>query len=484
MLSLFFIDVVDRYRRYDEDGNPAKGDYALMFEEEYRRLANHPDYRTLFQEVDLTSATEEVHNGYFSIDRKKVGGHTVDVFKDTGGNSKADDDTYNLIMKDKEKLLSLETPLKFIFSHSALREGWDNPNVFQICALRDIRTERERRQTIGRGLRLCVNQDGERLRGFDVNTLTVVAMESYEEFAENLQREIEQDTGIRFGVVEAHQFAAIPVAGEDGQMTALGFEASKALWNHLRAEGYIDAKGRIQDMLRRALKEETFVVPANFTEQRAEIAKMLRKLAGRLEIKDADERRSVRPRQAVLDSPEFKALWDRIKYKTTYRLAFDNEDLLEECTDWHFGKPQPIPKTRLQWRKANVAIGQSGVEATETVGAATVVLDEADIELPDLLTELQDRTQLTTAQYPPNSQREPSHRRLQAQSTAVHRDCRAGHQPLQAAGSSRRHQVPALGRRILLRTAALRDGRADRLSQEHAHSDQVGLRERRLRIRD
>ena len=111
-------------------------------------------------------------------------------------------------MKDKEKLLSFDTPLKFIFSHSALREGWDNPNVFQICALRDIRTERERRQTIGRGLRLCVNQEGERLRGFDVNTLTVVATESYEQFAENLQKEIEEDTGIRFGVVEQHQFAA------------------------------------------------------------------------------------------------------------------------------------------------------------------------------------------------------------------------------------------------------------------------------------
>ena len=391
VLSLFFIDAVDRYRRYDEDGNPAKGDYALIFEEEYRRLANHPDYRTLFQEVDLTRAAEEVHNGYFSIDRK---GGWMDTAENNQTNRDNAERAYNLIMREKEKLLSLETELKFIFSHSALREGWDNPNVFQICALRDIRTERERRQTIGRGLRLCVNQDGERLRGFDVNTLTVVAMESYEEFAENLQKEIEEDTGIRFGVVEAHQFAAIPVASEDGQMTALGFEASKTLWNYLRAEGYIDTKGRIQDSLRKAIREETFVVPANFMAQRTEIAKTLRKLAGRLEIKDADARRSVRARQAVLNSPEFKALWDRIKYKTTYRVAFDNEDLLEKCAVALRQAP-PIQKTRLQWRKADVAIGQSGVEATETVGAATVVLDEADIELPDVLTELQDRTQLT-----------------------------------------------------------------------------------------
>ena len=329
MLTLFFIDAVKRYRRYDEDGNSVKGDYALMFEEEYRRLANHPDYNTLFREVDLSKAAEEVHDGYFSIDRKK---RWTDTDESNQTNRDNAERAYNLIMREKEKLLSLATPLKFIFSHSALREGWDSPNVFQICALRDIRTERERRQTIGRGLRLCVNQDGERLRGFDVNTLTVVAMESYEEFAEKLQQEIEEDTGIRFGVVEAHQFAAIAVAGDDGQMTALGFKASKVLWDHLKVEGYIDTRGRIQDSLRKALKEETFIVPENFTEQHAEIAKVLRKLAGRLEIKDADERRSVRPRQAVLHSADFKALWDRIKHKTTYRVAFDNEDLLEKCT--------------------------------------------------------------------------------------------------------------------------------------------------------
>ena len=171
VLSLFFIDSVERYRQYDAAGNQIKGDYAKIFEEEYRRLAKHPDYQSLFKEVDLRTAAEEVHNGYFSIDKKKVGGKTVEVFKDTRGDTKADDDTYSLIMREKEKLLGFETPLKFIFSHSALKEGWDNPNVFQNCALRDMGTERERRQTIGRGLRLCVNQQGERLRGFEINTL-------------------------------------------------------------------------------------------------------------------------------------------------------------------------------------------------------------------------------------------------------------------------------------------------------------------------
>ena len=393
VLSLFFIDAVDRYRRYDQDGHPVKGEYALMFEQEYQRLANHPDYRTLFREVDLAAPAEEVHDGYFSIDRKGGKERWTDTAENNQTNRDNAERAYSLIMREKEKLLSLDTPLKFIFSHSALREGWDNPNVFQICVLREIQNERERRQTIGRGLRLCVNQEGQRRHGFDVNTLTVVAMESYEAFAENLQKEIEEDTGIRFGVVEEHRFAAIPVIGADGQVTLLGFDASKALWNYLQAEGYIDDKGRIQDSLRKALKDETLVVPGDFTQQHEEIVKVLRRLAGRLEIKDADERRSVRPRQAVLNSPEFKALWDRIKHKTTYRVKFDNEALLEKCTRALQQAPA-IPKTRLQWRKADIAIGQSGVEATKRVGAATVVLNEADIELPDILTELQDRTQL------------------------------------------------------------------------------------------
>jgi type III restriction enzyme len=395
VLSLFFIDSVVRYRQYDADGNMVKGDYARIFEEEYRRIAKQPGYQSLFAEVDLATAAEEVHNGYFSIDKKKVGNKSVEVFKDTRGDTKADDDTYNLIMRDKEKLLGFETPLKFIFSHSALREGWDNPNVFQICTLRDIQSERERRQTIGRGLRLCVNQEGQRLRGFDINTLTVIATESYEQFADNLQKEIEADTGIRFGIVQDHQFAAVVVKGEDGKEAPLGFEQSKVLWAHLKAQGYIDPKGKVQDSLKVALKNGTLVVPPEFEAQRAQIAEMLRKLSGKLEIKNADERIQIRTRQAVLNSPEFKALWDRIKHKTTYRVQFDNEKLIQNCVDVLRGDQFQITKTRLQWRKADISIGKGGVDAKEIKGADTVTLNEGDIELPDLLTDLQDRTQLT-----------------------------------------------------------------------------------------
>lgn len=394
VLSLFFIDAVEKYRQYDADGNPVKGDYACIFEEEYRRLAKHPDYQSLFKEVDLTTAAEDVHNGYFSVDKKKVGNKTVEVFKDTRGDTKADDDTYNLIMRKKEELLKFETPLKFIFSHSALREGWDNPNIFQICVLREMASAQQRRQTIGRGLRLCVNQNGERLRGFEVNTLTVIATESFEQFAEKLQKEIEDETGIRFGIVETHQFAGVTTTGADGQPAPLGFDQSKVLWEHLKTAGLVNAQGKVQDTLRQKLKDGTLTLPEAFTAQLPQVTEILRKLAGRLEIKNADDRKQVKSRQAVLQSADFKALWDRIKHKTTYRVEFDNEALLATCID-ALGDAPPIAKTRLQWRKADLAIGRSGVEAKETATFAPVILDEGDIELPDILTDLQDKTQLT-----------------------------------------------------------------------------------------
>ena len=297
-------------------------------------------------------------------------------------------------MKDKEKLLSFKSKLKFIFSHSALREGWDSPNVFQICALREMGTERERRQTIGRGLRLCVNQQGERLHGYDVNTLTVIATESYEQFAENLQKEIETDTGIRFGIVEKHQFASIPVTDAAGRTTALGVKQSEAIWNHLKEIGLVDGKGMVQDSLRQVLKNNTFTLPEAFAAPLPQVKEILRKLAGKLEIKNADERKQVKTGQAILQSEEFKGLWDRIKHKTTYRVMFDNEGLIRSCVK-AIDDASPITKTRLQWRKADLAIGKAGVEAKETAVSAPIVIDEPDLELPDVLTDLQDKTQLT-----------------------------------------------------------------------------------------
>jgi type III restriction enzyme len=382
VLSLFFIDSVEFYRQYDDDGNIVKGKYAQMFEEEYRKLAKQPAYQTLFEKVDLDVEADEVHNGYFSIDKK--GGWT-ETSENNQTNRDSAERAYNLIMRDKEKLLSFDSKLKFIFSHSALKEGWDNPNVFQICALRDMGTERERRQTLGRGLRLCVNQEGQRLRGFDVNTLTVIATESYEQFAENLQKEIETDTGIRFGVVEKHQFANIAVTSDDGTTNPLGVDKSEDVWNFLNDNGLLDARGKVLDTLRAALKDDTLELPEEFVEHQDGI---------KLEIKNADERITIRTREAVVESEEFKALWDRIKHKTTYRVDFDNTKLIDDCARVIADGPS-ITKTRAQFRVADIAIGKGGVESRETSSSGFTSINESDIELPDLLTDLQDKTQLT-----------------------------------------------------------------------------------------
>ena len=390
VLTLFFIDKVARYRQYGPDGEPLKGEYALMFEDEYRRAARRPANKALFAGTDAAEIAERAHGGYFSIDRK---GNWTDTAENNRTQRDNAERAYNLIMRDKERLLDFEEPLKFIFSHSALREGWDNPNVFQICALRDIHTERARRQTIGRGLRLCVNQSGERLQGFDINTLTVIARESYEEFAENLQREIEEETGIRFGAVNAHGFASIRIDGGEGGDRYLGVEDSHVLWEGLISAGYLDRKGLATDKLRQALAAGNLELPDAVEPVREEIAAVLRRAIGRVEVRNADERRRLEPREAILESEEFKALWDRIKYKTTYRVRFDNERLLEECARALREAP-PMPRPRLRWSIADVRLGRGGVEANLREDSAAHIAD-SEVELPDVLAALQNRTQLT-----------------------------------------------------------------------------------------
>ena len=161
----------------------------------------------------------------------------------------------------------------------------------------------------------------------------MVALESYEDFADNLQKEIEADIGIRFGIVEKHQFATIPVKQSDGSYKMLGVEESEKLWEQLKATGYVDARGKVQDSLRTALKEGTVEIPEEFKEQQTEIKSLLQKLAGKLDVKNADEKIPVKSRQAVLDSEEFKELWKRIRHKTTYRVDFDNDTMLTNCIE-------------------------------------------------------------------------------------------------------------------------------------------------------
>lgn len=218
--------------------NPVLGKFALAFEEAFKELIGQERYKPLL-ETYRGIPVEKLHNGYFAQDKKGN-------FKDSNENrsTQADDEVYNLIMKDKERLLSLEEPLRFIFSHSALREGWDNPNVFQICTLNETRSIPKKRQEIGRGLRLPVNQNGERVFEENINKLTVIANESYEEFAKKLQTEYEEDCSVTFGKVPKTAFAGLTRMA-DGEEQPLGREASEQIWNSLVKSGLLTEEGKI-----------------------------------------------------------------------------------------------------------------------------------------------------------------------------------------------------------------------------------------------
>lgn len=385
VLSLFFIDKVANYRFIDEEGNRKNGKYAIWFEEEYKKAIVNPKYKTLFNDVDAETEAERVHDGYFAQDKKGK-------LKDTNGSTVADEDAYSLIMKDKEKLLSFDTKLKFIFSHSALREGWDNPNVFQICTLNETKSEMKKRQEIGRGLRLAVNQEGERVYGFSVNTLTVMANESYEEFARKLQNEYEEDEGIRFGVVEEHSFANI-VISKDGGTNYLEQERSKEIFNHLKKCEYIDNKGKITDKLKSHLKEQKVDIPEEFKPIETEIIAKLKKLSGNLNIKNAEDKKEVKLNKIRYLSPEFKELWDRIKYKTTYSVEFDSNKLICECSE-EIKNNISVNKAKLVYSKAEIDITKSGT-VTEENNRYSIDVEEPNFVLPDIITFLQNQTKLT-----------------------------------------------------------------------------------------
>lgn len=402
VLSLFFIDSVSKYRLYDEEGNASLGEYAEIFEKEYQKLIKKTKYASLFGEMkDVEVDASEVHNGYFSIDKKSKASNRKDkfeYFKDTSGKINADEDTYNLIMRDKEKLLSFDSKLRFIFSHSALKEGWDNPNVFQICTLKDAgNSDIRRRQEIGRGLRLCVNQDGERVYGFETNTLTVMATESYVDFVDNLQKEIEADTGIKFGILESHSFNNVVMSIEGNEVEYLGQQKSEQLYDYLILKGYIDPKGKVQDLLRIAIKDDAVELPEEFTESEHvenQILSNLKVAAGKLQIKNQDDKKKVRVNKRVLNSPEFKELWERVKYKTTFSVDFDSDSLVKECIR-ALDDRLKITRGKLHYTKVKVAMSIGGLQVNEEPTTYSEnVKDEVEV-LPDIVGYLQNETQLT-----------------------------------------------------------------------------------------
>ena len=393
VLSLFFIDRVANYRAYDAEGNAIKGKYAQWFEEEYKTIATKPKFKSLFGEVDLDTLATEIHNGYFATDKKKIGTKSVEIVKDSSGSTAADDSAYNLIMKDKEKLLSFDSKLRFIFSHSALREGWDNPNVFQICTLNESTSVIKKRQEIGRGMRLAVNQQGERIHGFEVNTLTVMANESYEDFVKKLQKEIEADEGIRFGVVEQHQFANIVSHHEGDKPAYLGAKTSELIHDHLTSHGYIDAQGKVQDALKIALKSNTVDLPESVANQSADIIAILKKVAGGLNVKNNADKRPIKLNKQLFIGEDFKALWDKIKFKTVYRVNFDSEKLIEKCAE-EIKKNLIVGKSKFIYTTANVKITQGGLEGVDAQ-STPYTNNLRDYDLPDVVGYLQDETNLT-----------------------------------------------------------------------------------------
>ncbi len=394
VLSLFFIDKVANYRFYDDEGEPQKGKYAKTFEEEYRSLIKKPKYKTLFENIDVESSAAEVHDGYFAIDKKKTkGGKEYEEYKDTKGNTASDESAYNTIMKNKEWLLSFECPLKFIFSHSALKEGWDNPNVFQICTLNETSSEIKKRQEIGRGLRIAVNQDGDRVHGFDVNTLTVMANESYEDFADALQKEIEKEEGIRFGVVEDHTFANIVVLDENENEHYLGVETSENIWKCLLENKYINEHGKVLELLKQDLNDNSVKIPEEYTQAQPQILKILKKISGKLNIKNADDKRKVSLNKAVYLSEDFKALWDRIKYRTTYRVNFNVEELIDACSR-EIKDNLIVGRAKIVYQKGKTEITKGGVIINE-VRESMTVYGARDYVLPDIVSYLQNETNLT-----------------------------------------------------------------------------------------
>lgn len=360
VLSLFFIDSVEKYRVYDESGEAALGEYAKIFEEEYNKVRNdfldlfQQDYNDFLKNTDpgtvhkgyMPSVYSEylkrddahrVHEGYFSIDKK---GKSIDPSVKRGSEESDDISAYDLIMKDKDRLLSFEEPTRFIFSHSALKEGWDNPNVFQICALKNVESASQirRRQEVGRGMRLCVNKNGHRLdyemigdQVHEINKLTVIASESYETFAKGLQNEIAATLKDRPQKAEVEFFMNKLVTNEQGLQHRLTDEDSKKLNKLLYKHDIIDENDKITAEGREIIEQYKMPLPENLEPFRSSIGTLLKSIYTGEAFKPENERETI-----VLNlnqnfaKKEFQTLWEKINLKTIYEVKFDTDKLIED----------------------------------------------------------------------------------------------------------------------------------------------------------
>jgi len=340
VLSLFFIDEVAKYRLYDKNNNQLKGDYAQVFEDEYQKAVAQLELFDLkYNQYLAEHSVADSHKGYFSIDKK---GNFVDSKEKRGESGSDDESAYDLIMKNKEKLLDLKESTRFIFSHSALREGWDNPNVFQICTLKHSQSTISKRQEIGRGLRICVNSEGERMDAsvledefFAVNKLTVIASESYDSFAKELQREIVESLSDRPIKVTVEILTNLVLKNEQGAKFIFDNISSMDLIFDLKGKGYLDANYQLTDTLMHDIEEKKYQVPPKLQGFETQVAELLQNIYKTANFKPENEKADnidvpiLKPNENFAKK-EFQDLWKKIKIKTVYEVDFDSNELIEK----------------------------------------------------------------------------------------------------------------------------------------------------------
>ena len=346
VLSLFFIDEVAKYKQYDAAGQPMNGSYAEMFEEEYKDVISNlqigmgeDDYMKYLSAI----SADKTHAGYFSIDKK---GKMIDSKVARKETTTDDVDAYDLIMKNKELLLDRnpkKSPVRFIFSHSALREGWDNPNVFQICTLKQSSSDVRKRQEVGRGLRLCVNQDGERMDtnvlGNDVhnvNVLTVIASESYDSFAKGLQNEIAEAVADRPKAVTAELFIGKVIKDDKGNEQVVDGDTGRAIYFDLIVNGYIDKKGVLTDKYYEDKANGELKVAEEVADSAASVIEIIDSIYDSRAMQPENARSNnveLEVDESKLAMPEFKALWSKINSKSVYVVDFDTDELVRKSID-------------------------------------------------------------------------------------------------------------------------------------------------------
>lgn len=347
VLSLFFIDEVAKYKQYDASGQPMNGSYADMFEEEYKDVISNlqigigeDDYMKYLSAIPA----DKTHAGYFSIDKK---GKMIDSkLKDKKEKTTDDVDAYDLIMKNKELLLDRnpeKSPVRFIFSHSALREGWDNPNVFQICTLKQSSSDVRKRQEVGRGLRLCVNQDGERMDAnalgndvHNVNILTVIASESYDNFAKSLQNEIAEAVADRPKAVTAELFIGKVIKDDKGNEQVVDGDTGRAIHFDLIVNGYIDKKGVLTDKYYEDKANGELKVAEEVADSAASVIDIIDSIYDSRAMQPENARSNnveLEVDENKLAMPEFKALWAKINSKSVYVVDFDTDELVRKSID-------------------------------------------------------------------------------------------------------------------------------------------------------